>query len=482
MEYLNKDRWVGYLIFSLATFLAFCLIFESYIILPVAIAWTGRLHPLLVHFPIVLLLAVVIFGIWKKKAPKMLVGLAAILALITGITGFFLGSEATETGRLLIYHKWLGGGLALASAIWYGLYDLKLKNRIMSVSLHLLLLLLIGTTGHYGGMVTHGEDYLAFPVAGKYENIPENPLLYKDIVRRILKDNCMSCHNDNKRKGDFAMNSMDGLLRGGESGNTLLPGDPENSEMIRRLRLATGEEDHMPPEGRRQLESFEIGILERWIALGASDTLRLNQLGRTEPLYTMVHDLMAPDPMDKWKNLPVLADSTLERLSSDYLTIRRIAGNSDALSINVYRSQGYNPHVVTALAQIASNIVELDLSGLPLGSKELDLVASCRNLEWLELDGTPISDGDLVKLDGLPQLRFLKLYETQIGDKGITSLNHLDKLEEIYLWKTSITSEGLAWLKRKYPELSVNSGIDRDTEARFKAADSITLPKDDISP
>jgi hypothetical protein len=61
-------------------------------------------------------------------------------------------------------------------------------------------------------------------------------------------------------------------------------------------------------------------------------------------------------------------------------------------------------------------------------------------------------------------------------------LNHLVKLEEIYLWKTSITSEGLAWLKRKYPELSVNSGIDRDTEARFKAADSITLPKDDISP
>lgn len=466
---------MGYFVFGLTIFFLFCLLFEPYIELPVAIAWTGKWHPLFVHFPIVLLLAAIFLGIWKKEVPKALVGIAAISALLTAITGFFLSREVPDMGPILLTHKWLGGALALVASAWYGLLEIKLYNRVLTVTLNLLVLVLLGTAGHYGGMVTHGEDYLALPSDDTYDNIPDNPLLYKDVVHRILKANCMSCHNENKRKGELVMSSMEGLLKGGESGSALVPGDPENSEMIRRVHLATGEEDHMPPEGRRQPKTFEIRILERWIALGASDTLHLDNLEGTEPLYTLVQDLMAPEPTDRWKKLPIIADSTLDNLSTDYRTIRRIAGNTDALSINVYLPPVYNPHSVTDLARVASNIVELDLSGLPLASAELEVILACRNLERLELDRTPITDKDLVQLNSLSQLRLLKLYETQIGDKGITSLNHLDRLEEIYLWNTGITDDGLEWLKGKYPKLSINSGINKETEALFSASDSIRL-------
>jgi hypothetical protein len=473
MRPMQKDRWTGYLIFGLAIFMAFCLVFDPYIVLPPAVAWIGRWHPLLVHFPIVVLLAAIIWAMAKRQVPKLLVAIAAISALITAITGFFLSREIAEKGALLVSHQWLGAALALMAACWYGLYGVKLKIRLYAHSLGICLLALLVAAGHYGGMVTHGADYLSFPLADTYEDIPENPLLYRDVVHRILKANCTSCHNENKRKGSLVMGSIEELIRGGESGSSLIPGDAAKSELVRRLKLDPAEEDHMPPEGRDPLKSFEIQILERWIALGASDTLRLGQLAPTEPLYSLVQGLMAPNPQEQWDNLPKVADSTLDNLSTDYRTIRRVAGNSDALSVNVYLPPEYDPGLVTDLAGIAPNIVELDLSGLPLGTAELALVAFCTNLEWLELDRTPVSDSDLEKIDGLKQLRVLKLYETGIGDKGINALKHLTGLNEIYLWNTRITNDGLRRLEQAYPKLSVNTGIGQEAEAFFGQQDSL---------
>ncbi len=474
MTYTTKNRSVDYAVFGLSIFLIFCLVFESYIELPVLVAWVGRWHPLILHFPIVLLLIGIFLGLTGKKVvPRKLLTVAVVTALVTAISGFFLGRESETKGDLLFWHQWLGGGLALLAALWYGLEGLQLKKPIYSKILQIVLLVLIPFTGHYGGMVTHGEDFLALPLGKKEEKIPENPLIYAHVVDRILDNNCVSCHNPNKQKGQLLMTSLDNLLKGGEVGNTIIPGDAENSELIRRLHLPLEDEEHMPPEGKKPLDERETKILERWIALGASDTLRLNQLEDSDPLVALVKGLMEPDPIEKWKNLPKVADSTIQNLASDYLTINRIAVNSDALSAAAFLPPEYNPQYILNLQRVAQNIVELDLSGLPLGPQEMGVVAQCKNLEWLELDRTPITDVEIDTLKNLSKLRLLKVYDTNIGDKGVEVLKELQSLKSLYLWKTNASQNVLDDLKSTRKNLIVDDGIDNEVEEFFIKSDSL---------
>lgn len=472
MAYLSKNRWVDYSIFGLSVFLIFCLLFESHIELPVLVAWGGRWHPLVLHFPIVLLSISIFLGLAGKNIPRKLLMVAVLSALITAISGFFLGKESAIKGDLLFFHQWLGGGMALLSAIWYWLHELQLGRTIYTKALQVVLVLLIGFTGHYGGMVTHGEDFLTLPTNKDQDKIPENPLIYEHVVDRIFENNCVSCHNPNKQKGELVMNNLDGLMKGGEVGNTIVPGDSEKSELIRRLHLPEDDEEHMPPEGKKPLSDTEIRILERWIALGSSDTMRLDNLENGELLVGLVKELMEPDPMEKWAKLPKVADSTLLNLSSDYLTIDRVANNSDALRIVAYLPPEYNPEYIMALSRVAVNIVELDFSGLPIGAQEIGLVASCANLEWLELDRTPITDSEIDALKTLSKLRLLKIYHTDISDSSITVFENLKNLKSLYLWGTNISEQALAELKATKGNSVINDGIDEELRLFFIASDS----------
>lgn len=474
MTYNNKSRWVDYVIFGLSIFLIFCLIFESSIELPNLVAWLGHWHPVVLHFPIVLLLIAIFLGLTGKKIPKALLTLAAIMALITAISGFFLGTDAGSKGDLLFWHQWLGGGTAILAVIWYWLNASDLGGKTYTKILQVALAVLLGLTGHYGGMVTHGEDFLALPTSKKQEEIPEDPLIYQDVVSRILDESCVKCHNQNKQKGELLMTSLSQLLKGGESGAAIIPGNSEESELIQRLHLPFANEEHMPPKGEKNLTDTEIQILERWIALDASDTLLLSHLDNSEPLVALIDELKQPDEKRTWAELPAVADTTIARLSSDYLTIKRLASNFDALSINVYKPPQYSSNLLTSLGPIAENIVELDVSGLPIGKDEIGLIAACKNLEWLEIDRTPVTDVETDTLKVLSKLRTLKIYDTKIGDNTLSVIKNMENLEQVYLWKTDVSEAAIEKLRIEKPSLLINTGIDQEIQALFAKKDSIS--------
>ena len=473
MTITAKNRWADYIIIGLSVFLIFCLLFESFIELPNLVAWLGRWHPLVLHFPIVLLLVAIFLGLTGRQIPWLLLTVAVVSALVTAVLGFFLGKEVPIKGDLLFWHQWLGGAVALIAALWYWLYSLGLNTAIYTKAIQVILIGLIGFTGHYGGMVTHGEEFLALPTENPDEEIPENPMIYQDVVYRILDDKCVACHNPNKQKGELVMTSYDKLLQGGENGRIIEPGNPEESEMIKRAHLPLEDEYHMPPEGKSQLEESQIAILEQWIALGASDTVRLDQLPPSEPLVTFVKNMMAPDPSARWVQLPQVADSTLTNLASDYLSISRIAGNSEALSVVLFPPPEYDAKTVTELRRIAKNIVQLDLSGLPIGSSEIDVISTFTHLERLEIDKTPIGDAEVQKLAPLKNIGLLKIYSTSITDKSISTFKKWTDLKSLYLWDTQVTAGAVASLKKERPSLTVNDGIEEETEVFFVSTDSV---------
>ncbi|WP_026814796.1 leucine-rich repeat domain-containing protein, partial [Arenibacter certesii] len=225
------------------------------------------------------------------------------------------------------------------------------------------------------------------------------------------------------------------------------------------------------------LTEDEIAILERWIALGASDTLQLAHLDSNEPLGSRVRNMMTSGTTDSWAKLPKVADSTLQNLASDYITINRISSNSQALSISVFLPPNYEPKPITDLKRISNNIIELDLSGIPIGEQEMDLVAQCKNLEWLELDKTPITDTEFNKLAGLAQLRMLKAYETGITDQSISILKDLKGLKNLYIWETQISDVGLKDIKGALPDIQINDGIAPELKAAFTEKDMILESK-----
>ncbi|MFS4417326.1 c-type cytochrome domain-containing protein [Maribacter sp. 2307ULW6-5] len=469
-----KNRtWVDYVVLALSVFLVFCLLFETFIRLPPLVAWMGKWHPLVLHFPIVLLVLTAFLGLTNKPIPNTLLQVAVISALATAISGFFLGMETPEKGNLLFWHQYAGSGLALLAVVWYAVNKMGRQLHLFSKMLQVVMVLLVFFTGHYGGMVTHGEDFLALPTKKAKKELPEDPLIYGDVVHAILEANCISCHNPNKQKGQLLMTNLPAMLKGGKSGSSILPGNSGGSELIRRLYLPKEDDAHMPPTGKKPLNENEINILERWIALGASDTLKLSHLDKGEPLVGLLASLYGPDDQAEWAELPKVADTTLTRLSTDYMTVQRISKGSNALSVVVFLPPNYVPEEILKLGPVAKNIVELDLSGLPLGEVEMALVGQCTNLRRLEVDRTPLQTSDIASIASLKKLEFLKIYDTAVNDGALSVFAELNSLKQIYLWNSEISSAALEKFEQNHQELTVNKGIHSELMPFFISKDSL---------
>ena len=87
-------------------------------------------------------------------------------------------------------------------------------------------------------------------------------------VKPILNNRCIRCHGGVRENGGLSMMTRQGLLRPAESGKAaIIPGHPEQSELIRRLK-STDDSERMPLEDEA-LPKAEIEILEKWIRQGA---------------------------------------------------------------------------------------------------------------------------------------------------------------------------------------------------------------------
>ena len=92
----------------------------------------------------------------------------------------------------------------------------------------------------------------------------------REVMATILGAKCLSCHGRRRQEADLDLRTRESLLRGGKSGPAIVPGDPANSLLVRRI--VAGE---MPPPelqeefSVRGLTSDELEKLRSWVAVGA---------------------------------------------------------------------------------------------------------------------------------------------------------------------------------------------------------------------
>ena len=254
------------------------------------IQFFGRLHPLLVHLPIgILLLALLLLWLSRNEryslssATMKIIWLSGTFgALLSCISGFLLSLDGDYDGFVVGLHMWMGLGLTAVSLFICARVFANNFGTLFKIAV-ILLLLLIFLTGHLGGTLTHGEDYLQFNDAKNNQTVPLKPIaniqqavVYADLVQPLLQSRCYDCHASRKQKGGLRLDDSSYILKGGKDGKVLVSGNGGKSEFIRRLLLPREDEDHMPPKGKPQLSEKQIALLHFFIQqLKALDSKRL---------------------------------------------------------------------------------------------------------------------------------------------------------------------------------------------------------------
>ncbi|MCU0710465.1 MAG: PSD1 and planctomycete cytochrome C domain-containing protein [Pirellula sp.] len=91
---------------------------------------------------------------------------------------------------------------------------------------------------------------------------------FEKRIRPIFYDNCFNCHSaDNKEAGGLRVDDINALLKGGNSGAAVVPGKPNESTLIKRIRHKDDTKT-MPPDYR--LEEEQIRDIVKWIEDGAA--------------------------------------------------------------------------------------------------------------------------------------------------------------------------------------------------------------------
>jgi len=87
-------------------------------------------------------------------------------------------------------------------------------------------------------------------------------------VRPLLVEHCQACHSTKAKKdrGGLLLDSRATLLKGGDTGPAVVPGDPDKSLLIQAVRYQD-KTLHMPPKGK--LGQRDIATLEEWVRRGA---------------------------------------------------------------------------------------------------------------------------------------------------------------------------------------------------------------------
>ncbi|MBL9142338.1 MAG: SUMF1/EgtB/PvdO family nonheme iron enzyme [Verrucomicrobiaceae bacterium] len=88
-------------------------------------------------------------------------------------------------------------------------------------------------------------------------------------VKPILEAACIHCHSEKSSKGDLNMETKEAMIKGGEDGTALVPGDPEKSPIYKLCTLAEDDDDVMPPKKEGVLDKSQIAIIGDWIKQGA---------------------------------------------------------------------------------------------------------------------------------------------------------------------------------------------------------------------
>ena len=345
------QRWQHHLFtltIVLNLLLGFFVFFEDGLQLPAWLQVAGRMHPLLLHFPVVLIVIYLFLLFILPVTPgnnnelirQRLLLLAAFTAVVTAIMGLFLSREEGYDAAALRWHKWSGVLVSFFVCGWYYLHHKTGNKKTVSVIVALIGVGLVTYTGHEGASLTHGEGFLLAPLAEKKKQAPvsvEDANVFTHLVLPVLEEKCMSCHNEKKAKGELIMSTQALLLKGGKNGVLWDTTAADLGLLLRRVHLPEEDEEHMPPAGKVQLTNEEISILTAWIKKGADFNLQVAALPETDTLRMIANRMLGAGAVSY--DFAAADAGTIKKLNTENRIVTEEAMQSPALQVQFFNGQ-----------------------------------------------------------------------------------------------------------------------------------------------
>ncbi len=429
----------------------------------------GKFHPLLVHLPIGILLLAIVFewlaSIKKfkflKKSIRLILWIGFSSAALACLTGYLLSQSGDYESSAVELHQWSAIALTILAFTYAWARMLKSLKRLYKF-LSILTLVLLVITGHLGGTLTHGENFL-FAGLSSDEEVHLSTIdlqeahLYEDLVKPILQNKCYNCHGASKQKGKLRLDLPEHILKGGKNGFVLVAGKVDESEMIDRLLLSIEDEDHMPPKEKKQLSRKEIEVLKTWIASGAdfkktvvelklqSDLKNIFQ-GSEKEITEVPNEIVFP-----------ASENVLASLRNMGVVILPIAVNSNYLSANLINVIALDS-AINLISQLKEQIVWLKLSDQSITDKHLAKLSSLTNVRKLWVDQTTITDAGLQHLISFKDLLYLNLNGTKVSAVGVETLQALRNLKEIYLFEIIFSEDQKEIMRKRFSTTDLEFG------------------------
>lgn len=440
----------------------------------------GRFHVLLVHLPIGFLLIGLLLQ-WLSYKEKynvsrqvitVVIFCGMIAAVLSCITGYLLSLNGDYDEGLVGWHMWMGISVASISfllyvRIKYGQIDIWYK------ALSVALLAGIFITGHLGGSLTHGSDYLTAPLSDSTDSVVihrkiipniEEANVYADVIQPMLQTRCYSCHGVKKQKNNLRLDDPQWILKGGKHG-AIISANPEESKLLKRILLPREDDNHMPPKQKPQLSEKEIALIHWWIDEGADFNKRVKELKQSESIKTYLLALQS-DHVEEKKAIPIIPtdlvekadEKTLQPLINKGAIIIPVSKNSNYLMANFVSAINITDEDIKLLLHVKKQLAWLKLNDTKVSDSALSVIGQCINLTLLQLNNTKITDKGLGLIKNLNKLQSLSLVGTKVTAKGILQLQSIKGLQSIYLYQTGVNKNDWPALQKAFPKTEIDSG------------------------
>ena len=259
---------------------------------------------------------------------------------------------------------------------------------------------------------------------------------YSARVQPLFEQSCNSCHGDLRQKGQLRLDSFAGLVRGGKSGPSVEGGNPENSELFRRLVLPPDDDRVMPPEGQEPFSEDEILVIRLWIEHGASGTLAVDAI----------------------KNAPKMKkEVTFPEFDPELVAEKRAPIASIKANI-----QSRLPGVVSFESRSSANVVvNASILGSYFGDREMAMLAPLRDyVVRLDASRTAVTDAAIGALpQTMPNLKVLIVKDTAITDESVAGLASLSELSVLTVTGSFVTADALGALRAKGVVVYANDAL-----------------------
>ena len=182
---------------------------------------------------------------------------------------------------------------------------------------------------------------------------------FEKKIRPLLVERCLECHSDeHKVKGGLRLDSKEGWQAGGDAGPALVPGNLEESLLIKAVRYRDSDLK-MPP--KKKLPAAEVALLEEWVRMGAPDprtgaaSVKKKQVGMSIEDGRKFWSYVAP----KKAAPPVVKDAAWPRNDIDRFILAKIEEKGARLAPD-------------AAPEVLARRIYYTLTGLPPSPEEVD--------------------------------------------------------------------------------------------------------------